>query len=127
LKLPHQISPTFWRSGGMRTILVRHCKGRVKEDWTRYRGAANVRSMIDPKVLDDLAKKVAESVPSGLQSIQNDLQKNFRATLAAGLSRLDLVTREEFDIQASVLARTREKLEQLERQMDELERKSAQR
>ncbi|MCP4288587.1 MAG: accessory factor UbiK family protein [Gammaproteobacteria bacterium] len=77
--------------------------------------------MIDPKVLDDLAKRVAASVPSGLQSMQEDLQKNFRSALAAGLSRLDLVTREEFDIQTAVLARTREKLELLEKQIGELE------
>ena len=82
--------------------------------------------MIDPKVLDDLAKKVAAGFPAGLQSMQGDLQKNFRAALAAGLSRLDLVTREEFDIQASVLARTREKLELLENQMAELEQKLGQ-
>ncbi|HXK55438.1 MAG: accessory factor UbiK family protein [Gammaproteobacteria bacterium] len=81
--------------------------------------------MIDPKVLDDLAKRVASSVPAGLQSMQGELQKNLRAALTAGLSRLDLVTREEFDIQASVLLRTREKLELLERQMKELEQKLA--
>ena len=79
--------------------------------------------MIDPKRIDDLAKKIADSVPSGLQSMQNDLQKNFQSILAAGLSRLDLVTREEFDIQAAVLARTREKLELLERQIAELEQR----
>jgi len=79
--------------------------------------------MIDPKLIDDLAKKIADSVPSGLQSMQNDLQKNFQSILAAGLSRLDLVTREEFDIQAAVLVRTREKLELLERQIAELEQR----
>ena len=78
-------------------------------------------AMIDPKVFDDLAKKVAASVPDGLQAIQNDLQKNLRAAVAAGLSHLDLVAREEFDIQASVLARTREKLELLEQQIAKLE------
>ena len=81
-----------------------------------------MRAMIDPKLLDDLAKKVAASVPSGLQTMQEELQKNFRTALAAGLSRLDLVTREEFDVQAGVLARTREKLEMLEKQVAELER-----
>ncbi|MCP5442507.1 MAG: accessory factor UbiK family protein [Chromatiaceae bacterium] len=79
--------------------------------------------MIDPKLLDDLAKKVAATVPAGLQSMQGELQKNFRAALAAGLSRLDLVTREEFDIQTAVLARTREKLEILQKQIAELEQK----
>ena len=78
--------------------------------------------MIDPKLLDDLAKRLAGSVPSGLQFLQEDLQKNFRSALEAGLSHLELVTREEFDIQSAVLARTREKLEALERQVAELEK-----
>lgn len=94
-----------------------------EQHWTRPSRAANVRAMIDPKLIDDLAKKIADSVPSGLQSMQNDLQKNFQSILAAGLSRLDLVTREEFDIQAAVLVRTREKLELLERQIAELEQR----
>ncbi|OOZ36407.1 ubiquinone biosynthesis accessory factor UbiK [Solemya velesiana gill symbiont] len=78
--------------------------------------------MIDPKLLDDLAKRMAGSVPTGLQFLQDDLQRNFRSTLEAGLSHLELVTREEFDVQSAVLARTREKLEALERQVAELEK-----
>jgi BMFP domain-containing protein YqiC len=78
--------------------------------------------MIDPKLLDDLAKRLAGSVPTGLQFLQEDLQKNFRTALEAGLSHLELVTREEFDIQSAVLSRTREKLEALERQVAELEK-----
>ena len=80
--------------------------------------------MIDPKVLDDLAKRLAAGVPSGLQSLQQDLHKNFRSALEAGLAKLDLVTREEFDIQTAVLARTRDRLEQLERQIADLEQRS---
>ena len=78
--------------------------------------------MIDPKLLDDLAKRVAGSVPTGLQFLQSDLQKNLRSALGAGLGRLDLVTREEYDVQCAVLARTREKLENLEKQLETLER-----
>ena len=78
--------------------------------------------MIDPKVFDDLAKKVAGSVPTGFQSLRDDLQKNLRSALESGLSRLDLVTREEFEVQQAVLARTREKLQQLEKQLAELEK-----
>lgn len=78
--------------------------------------------MIDPKLLDDLAKRMAGSIPTGLQSLQQDLQKSLRSALESGLSHLDLVTREEFDIQSAVLARTREKLERLEREVAELER-----
>lgn len=77
--------------------------------------------MIDPKQLDDLAERLSESVPSGLRILQDDLKRNFRAVLEAGLARLDLVTREEFDVQTAVLARTREKLDTLEKQLDEIE------
>ncbi len=77
--------------------------------------------MIDAKVIDDLAKKVAGSVPAGLQFLQDDLQKNFRVILEAGLNHLDLVTKEEFEIQRAVLLRTREKLDALESRISELE------
>jgi ubiquinone biosynthesis accessory factor UbiK len=77
---------------------------------------------MDPKLLDELARRLAEAVPSGLRELQQDLEKNFRATLTAGFSRLDLVTREEFDVQVAVLARTRAKVDALEKQVLELER-----
>lgn len=75
----------------------------------------------DPKVLDDLARKLADSVPPGLKDAQRDLEKNFRAVLHNAFAKLDLVTREEFDVQAKVLARTREKLESLSARLAELE------
>jgi BMFP domain-containing protein YqiC len=81
--------------------------------------------MIDPKLLDDLARRIANGVPSGLGLLQEDLRRNLRSGLESALSRMDLITREEFDAQAAVLARTREKLERLERQVTELERQSA--
>ncbi|HKJ08984.1 MAG TPA: accessory factor UbiK family protein [Gammaproteobacteria bacterium] len=77
--------------------------------------------MLDPKTLDDLAQRLAGSVPSGVRELQQDLEKNLRATLQASLARLDLVTREEFDAQREVLARTRSKLQALERRVAELE------
>ena len=77
--------------------------------------------MIDPKVLDELAHKLANSVPSGLKELQQDVEKNFRSTLQASFARLDLVTREEFDVQSRVLERTREKLERLEQLIEQLE------
>lgn len=82
-------------------------------------------SMIDPKLFDDLAHKLAGSLPPGLQELQQDLEKNFRATLQSALGKLDLVTREEFDAQSELLARSRIKLEALEKQLAELERKLA--
>jgi len=60
-------------------------------------------------------------VPEGLRSVREDLENNFRSVLKASLSRLDLVTREEFEVQEAVLVRTREKLEALEARLEELE------
>jgi BMFP domain-containing protein YqiC len=77
--------------------------------------------MINLKHLDDLARRLSDLVPPGLADAREDLEKNFRAALQAGLGRLDLVTREEFDVQRAVLLRTREKLELLERILVDLE------
>lgn len=78
---------------------------------------------MDPKHLniDELARRLADSLPGGLKALQADAEQNFRAVLQAGLSRLDLVTREEFDVQSAVLRRTREKLEALEARLAKLE------
>lgn len=78
--------------------------------------------MIDPKFLDDLAKKLAGNIPTGLQTLQDDLSKNFKRSLEVGLSHLNLVTREEFDLQCAVLERSREKVRALEQQIADLER-----
>jgi hypothetical protein len=75
----------------------------------------------DPRSLDELARKLAEAVPPGLTAIRNDLEQNFKAVLQSGLTKLDLVTRQEFDVQAGVLKRSRERLEELERRMAALE------
>ena len=72
--------------------------------------------------IENLARKLAESVPDGVRSIASDLEANFRGVLQSGLSKLDLVTREEFEVQEAVLARTREKLERLETKLEELEK-----
>jgi hypothetical protein len=77
--------------------------------------------MIDPKLFDDLSQRLAGSVPSGLRQLQEDLERNVRGIAESALSRMDLVTREELDVQQAVLARTRQKLEALERQVAELE------
>ncbi|NCF74791.1 MAG: accessory factor UbiK family protein [Gammaproteobacteria bacterium] len=72
--------------------------------------------------IENLARKLAESVPESLRSMREDLETNFRGVLRSGISKLDLVTREEFDVQEAVLARTREKLEHLETKLEELEK-----
>ena len=77
--------------------------------------------MITTKMLDELTRRVAQALPEGLGQLQTDVEKNVRAALSAALSRMDLVTRDEFDVQTGVLARTREKLTVLERRVRELE------
>ncbi|MCH7503651.1 MAG: accessory factor UbiK family protein [Proteobacteria bacterium] len=74
--------------------------------------------------IEKLAKKLADAVPDGLRSMQKELEQNFRSVLRAGLGKLDLVTREEFEVQEAVLVRTREKLEALEKRLAELEQNS---
>jgi ubiquinone biosynthesis accessory factor UbiK len=81
--------------------------------------------MIDPKHLDDLAEKLVGSLPSGLQALKQDMDRNLRAVLEAAISRLDLVTREEFEVQSAVLARTRERLQRLEAQWAQREQEIA--
>jgi BMFP domain-containing protein YqiC len=71
--------------------------------------------------IEDIARKLAEAVPEGLRSVREDLENNFRSVLRASLARLDLVTREEFEVQEAVLVRTREKLEALEARLEALE------
>ncbi len=77
--------------------------------------------MLDPKIFDDISKRVAGSIPPGMQSLQDDLQRNLHTALEAALGKLNLVTRDEFDIQQAVLQRTRQKLERLEEQLQALE------
>lgn len=72
--------------------------------------------------LNNIARTLAEAVPEGLRSMRDDLEQNFRSVLRASLAKLDLVTREEFEVQAAVLRKTREKLEALEAQLASLER-----
>lgn len=77
---------------------------------------------MDAKVIEELARKLAESVPPGVRALQADMEKNFRALLEAALAKMNLVTREEFDVQRRVLERARDKLAALESQVAELER-----
>jgi hypothetical protein len=79
--------------------------------------------MLAPKQFDDLAQRLSGSLPKGLQALQEDISRNLRAALEGGLAKLDLVTREEFDVQTAVLARTREKLERLELLVAEIEQR----
>ena len=81
--------------------------------------------MFDTKSIDDIANRLADAVPSGLSNLKQDMEKNFHAILQSALGKLDLVTREEFEVQKAVLAKTRSKLEDLEKRVAEIEQKSA--
>ena len=71
--------------------------------------------------IDEIARRLLESVPPAFRSMQQDLETNFRAVLRSSLAKLDVVTREEFDTQVKVLERTRSKLEALEAKVKALE------
>jgi BMFP domain-containing protein YqiC len=74
--------------------------------------------------LDQLARQLSQAVPGNIKALGEDLERNFKSLLQSGMSRMDLVTREEFDLQTAVLQRTRAKLEALELRLAELEARS---
>lgn len=77
--------------------------------------------MIDPKKIEQIARQVHESMPKGIRDFGEEAEKKIRQILQAQLAKLDVVNREEFDVQTQVLLRTREKLMQLEARLTELE------
>lgn len=77
--------------------------------------------MFDPKNIEDIANHLANSIPPGLHALKEDAEKNFHAILQSTLGKLDLVTREEFEVQKAVLAKTRSRLEDLEKRIARLE------
>ncbi len=77
--------------------------------------------MIDVLKLDELARRLTGMIPEDIKGAREDLNKNFRSVLQSSLQRLELVTRDEFEVQREILRRTRKKLEQLEQQLAEIE------
>ncbi len=77
--------------------------------------------MIDARVFDDLAEGLGKLLPSGVSELKTDFEQNAKAMLQSTLGKMDLVTREEFDVQTAVLQKTRSKLEELEKRLAELE------
>ncbi len=77
--------------------------------------------MFDTKAIDDIASRLAGAIPPGLNSLKEELEKNFHAILQSALGKLDLVSREEFEVQKLVLAKTRSKLEDLEKRVADIE------
>ena len=80
-------------------------------------------SFINSNGLDDLARRLADSVPESVRAFGRDLEGNFKAVLQAQLSKLDLVNRQEFDVQAAILERTQAKLAGMEARLKEIEAK----
>ena len=76
---------------------------------------------MDSARIDEIARRLLESVPLGLRAVQQDLESNFRAVLQTNLTKLDLMSRDEFDAQVRVLQRTRTRLEELERKVAQME------
>ena len=76
---------------------------------------------MDPQLIDDLAKRLISNLPDGVKSMQQDLETNVKGALHSVLGKMNLVSREEFDVQAAVLLKTRAKLEQLLQRLAELE------
>lgn len=77
--------------------------------------------MLDATAFDDLARRLGALLPPGVAGLKDDFEKNAKAALQSALGNLDLVTREEFDVQSDVLSRTRERLAQLEQRIAEIE------
>ncbi len=76
--------------------------------------------MLDPKKIEDIARQIGASIPPKFREVADDVEAKVKAVLQAKLSALDFVSREEFDVQRQVLLRTREKLEALEQQVQQL-------
>ena len=80
--------------------------------------------MRKPGVLDELVGKLGQALPPGAAELKADFEKNARGAVQAALGKMDLVTREEFDIQVTLLQRTREKLDRLEKVLQAQEKSS---
>jgi len=77
--------------------------------------------MLNPSQLESMAKKIADIIPEGFGEMPSNMQAQLKSVLSSAFDKMDLVTREEFDVQTGVLTKTRAKLEQLEKQVAELE------
>lgn len=77
--------------------------------------------MVNSQTLNELLRGILDALPAGMRTLHADIEKNLRASLTATFAKLNLVTREEFDVQAAVLARSRAKLQKLEERVVELE------
>lgn len=77
---------------------------------------------MNTKIIEELTKRLGGALPPEANVLKGDMENNIRSVLHAAFSKMDLVTREEFEVQAQVLQRSRQKLEQMEKQVAELEK-----
>jgi BMFP domain-containing protein YqiC len=103
------------------TLAGRGFRGVLSRFWLAFSGGLRYQDRMDNSSIDRLASSLLEALPQELGSLKADAETNFRAALAGGLRKMDLVTREEFDVQRAVLERTRAKLEALEARLASLE------
>lgn len=101
------------------TRLCRDIQGKLRLAFPRR---LRYQTGMSDESIENIARKLAEAVPEGLRSVREDLESNFRSVLRASLAKLDLVTREEFEVQEAVLAKTRQKLEALEARLEDIEK-----
>lgn len=80
--------------------------------------------MIDNRSIDELVSKLSDVLPDSLKTLKSDLDNNLRAVIESSFRKMNLVSREEFDVQTALLERTQLKLKQLEQQLDALEKKT---
>ncbi len=108
-----------------RTVSVQsRAQGRCSEnELNSVFNLKNVIAMIDNQTLSKLAEQLAQNLPEGVRVLKDDLDNNARALLESALRDMNLVSREEFDVQSALLQRSQQKLQQLEQQLDELIRK----
>ena len=102
-----------WRTNKVHTIWV-----NIDAICKRFQDSSN---MVNRDALHDLAGRITSLLPDHMQQIQDDLESNIHGLLQNTLSKMNLVTREEFDVQTALLERTRDKLERLEQRLSELE------
>ena len=80
--------------------------------------------MIKLKLIEDLTKQILSNLPANLKTLKTDIEKNVKTCVKHSLDKFDIVSREEFDVQAKALAKAQEKLAKLELKLQELEKKA---
>jgi len=125
LKIPRDNRMLLFHRRGSRNLLD-YRKFLKSLIFTLHKPVQRRPTMLDPKQLDDLTQRLSNLIPQGVKNMQTDIEKNIRTLLQSAFAKMDLVTREEFDVQTAVLERTRAKLEALEKQVAALEQQLTQ-